>query len=65
LAARILSSPLLDFFEVSVRADLHDWFSRQEKEVRKALHWINKNLFVNYRATNKAMAYVRQPTQKV
>lgn len=65
LAAWILSSPWLDFFEVSVRAALHGWFSGWGREVRKALHWINKNPFVNYRATDKAMAYVRQPTQKV
>lgn len=47
LAAWILLSPLLDFFEVAVRADLHGWLSGWGKEVRQALHWINKNLFVN------------------
>lgn len=47
LAVWILPSPLLDFFEVSVRADLHGWLSGWGQAVRQALHWINKNLFVH------------------
>ena len=42
LAVWILSSPLLGFFEVSVRADLHGWLSGWGQGVRQALHWINK-----------------------